>query len=94
MKNRRNCWIRPVAVCLLASLLLLMPCVAHGEPTLPFIRIDMDDPNYWRGELSRVRLIAGQMYEFQEVDAKYRIEPDFKPSEKGLDTLCISGSAQ
>jgi hypothetical protein len=76
------------------SLLLSMPCVAHCETTLPFIRIDMDNPHYWQGKLSNVRLIAGQLYAFQEVEADSGIDPDFMPVEKGLDTLCISGSAQ
>ena len=94
MKDRRIGLIRSVAVCLLVSLLLSMPCVAHCETTLPFIRIDMDNPHYWQGKLSDVRLIAGQLYAFQEVEADSGIDPDFMPVEKGLDTLCISGSAQ
>ena len=94
LKNKRNCLIRPVLVCLLVSLLLSLPCAAYGEDGLPFIRIDKDDPDYWQGELSSVRLIAGQLYELQEMDAESGVDPDFKPSEEGLNTLCISGSAQ
>ena len=94
LKNRRNCLIRFVVVCLVVSLLLSMQCAAYGESTLPFIRIDMDNTEYWQSELSNVRLIAEQLYEFQEVDANSGIDPDFVPLEKGLNTLCISGSAQ
>ena len=94
LKNRRNWLIRSAVVCLLVSLLLSMPCVACGETTLPFIRIDRDNPDYWQGELSSVRLIAGQLYELQEMDAESGVDPDFMPSEEGMDTLCISGSAQ
>ena len=94
LKNRRNWLIRSAIVCLMVSLLLLMPCVACGETTLPFIRIDRDNPDYWKGELSNVRLIAGQLYELQEMDAESGVDPDFMPSEEGMDTLCISGSAQ
>ena len=46
LKNRRNCLIRSAIVCFFVSLLLSMPCVACGETTLPFIRIDKDDPDY------------------------------------------------
>jgi hypothetical protein len=56
--------------------------------------LDKDDPDYWQGELSNVRLLAGELYELQEMDAESGVDPDFKPSEDGLDTLCISGSAQ
>ena len=70
LKNRRNGLIRSAVVCLLVSLLLSMPCIAYGETTLPFIRIDKDDPDYWQGELSNVRLLAGQLYELQEMDAE------------------------
>ena len=92
-KNRR---IRLVlsAACFLASLALFAACAASGKPAIPFLRIDKDDPAYWKGELGNVRLIAGQLYELREVDEESGIDPDFKPSEKGLDTLCISGSAQ
>ena len=76
------------------SLLLSMSCAAHDKPTIPFIRIDKDNPDYWNGELSNVRLIAGQLYEFQEMDAESGVDPDFMPVQEGLDTLCISGSAQ
>ena len=89
MKDRRIGLIRSVTVCLLVSLLLSMPCVAHGETKLPFIRIDMDNPHHWKEKLSDVRLIAGQLYAFQEVDADSGIDPDYMPAEKGLDTLCI-----
>ena len=94
MKKRRNCLIRSMVVCLFVSLLLSMPCAAYGESILPFIRIDKDNPDYWQGELSNVRLIAGQLYELQEVDADSGVDPGFMPVEDGLDTLCISGSAQ
>ena len=94
MKTAKYCLIWTVTVCLLVSLLLAMTCVVYGESTLPFIRIDKDDPDYWQGELSNVRLIAGQLYEFQEMDEDSGVGPDFMPVEKGLDTLCISGSAQ
>lgn len=61
---------------------------------MPFIRIDMEDSGYWQGEPGNVRLIAGQLYEFEEMDAESDVDPDFMPAEDGLDILCISGSAQ
>ena len=94
LKRKRNSLIRSALVCLLAAMLLSMPCAAYGEAGVPFIRLDKDDPDYWQGELSNVRLLAGELYELQEMDAESGVDPDFKPSEDGLDTLCISGSAQ
>ena len=94
MKISRKCLNRSVMVCLLVSVLLSLPCAAYGATPLPFIRIDMDNPNYWQGELRNARLLAGQLYAFQKVGADTGIDPDFMPSEEGLDTLCISGSAQ
>ncbi len=38
--------------------------------------------------------MADHRYQFKKVNPKYRFDPDFKPSTEGLDTLCISGSAQ
>ena len=94
MKNKKTCLIRSIVVYVLVSLLFSMPCAVYGESTAPFIRIDKDDPDYWQGELSNLRLIAGKLYELQEADKESGIDPDFKPVENGLDTLCISGSAQ
>ncbi len=59
----------------------------------PFIRIDRDDPEAWKGEIANVRLITKDRYELKTPDEKYGV-PDVKPSEEGLDTLDISGSAQ
>ena len=70
LKGKRDCLIRSALVCLLAAMLLSMPCAAYGEAGVPFIRLDMDDPDYWQGELSNVRLLAGQLYELQEMDAE------------------------
>ena len=56
LKRKRNCLIRSALVCLLAAMLLSMPCAAYGEAGVPFIRLDKDDPDYWQGELSNVRL--------------------------------------
>jgi hypothetical protein len=53
----------------------------------------MEDSGYWQGEPGNVRLIAGQLYEFEEMDAESDVDPDFMPAEDGLDILCISGSA-
>ena len=78
-----------ITVCLIVSLLLAIPCAAYGDSSQPFIRIDKDDPDYWEGELSNVRLIADQLYEFQEMDEGSGVDPDFMPVEEGLDTLCI-----
>ena len=76
-----------------ASLLFLVPA-AFGESTDPYIRVDKHGSDVVYGELSNVRFLADDLFEFQEPNGKYDIDPDFTPSKEGLDTLCISGSAQ
>ena len=60
---------------------------AQGKTMVPFIRMDRDDPNVWKGTLDNVRLLKGNL-------EKYKIDANFVPSKVGLDTLNISGSAQ
>ena len=82
---------------LMFSLLLSagpVSCAKQKEAPLPSVRMDRDDPDSWKRELDNVRLITKDRYEFGEVKEKYGIDPDYVPSDKGLDTLCISGSAQ
>ena len=89
---------------LLALGLLLCALPALGESaeqagaaaatTVPFVRMDRDDPEAWKGELDNVRLVKAGLYQFGPVNEKYGIDPDFAPDETGLDSLCISGSAQ
>ena len=67
---------------------------ASQEAGIQFIRIDRDDLNAWEKPLANVRIISGQQYQFKKTDPKYKFDSDYKPSEEGLDTLCISGSAQ
>ena len=64
------------------------------EITAPFMRMDRDDPEAWKGELDQVRFLKGDLFEFGEANEKYGIDPEFVPSKKGMDTLFISGSAQ
>ena len=41
-----------------------------------------------------MRLLAGDHFKLKKPKAKYGIDPDFVPSQEGLDTLCVSASAQ
>ena len=79
--------------CFLPSLLFLVPA-AFGESTDPYIRVDKHGSDVVYGELSNVRFLADDLFEFHEPNGKYDIDPDFTPSKEGLNTLCISGSAQ
>ena len=79
---------------LLAVLLLMLAQASASQDDTPFIRMDRDDPGAWKGELDSVRLLTGHLYEFGPVNDKYGIDPDFVPSDEGLSTLNISGSAQ
>ena len=36
-------------------------CASHNDT--PFIRIDRDDPEAWKGELDNLRLLTGNMYD-------------------------------
>ena len=85
---------RSICALILAVLLCAAACAAMAEATVPFIRMDRDDPEAWQGELDNVRLLKDDLFAFQEVKAKYGIDPSYIPDSKGLDTLCISGSAQ
>lgn len=92
--NKRVFLLRSVILCLFVSFLFSVACTACGEAAVPFVRIDRDKLNGWKGKLANVRLLADHRYQFKKVNPKYRFDPDFKPSTEGLDTLCISGSAQ
>ena len=82
-------------LCAVLSVFLLFSAAsAESAVTVPFLRMDRDDPEAWRGELDNVRLLKGDLFEYQSVSAKYEIDPDYVPSAEGLDTLYISGSAQ
>lgn len=86
--------MRNIYVILLAALLCAAVCAASVKATVPFIRMDRDDPEAWRGELDNVRFLKDDLFTFQEVKSKYGIDPACSPDTRGLDTLCISGSAQ
>lgn len=77
---------------LIAFLLMCTQAMASQNDT-PFLRIDRDDPQAWKGELDNVRLLTGHLHEYGEPNPKYGIDPDFLPSDEGLSTLNISGSA-
>ena len=94
MHNKSVFLLRSVILCLFVSFLFSAACTACGEAAVPFVRIDRDKLNGWKGKLANVRLLADHRYQFKKVNPKYRFDPDFKPSTEGLDTLCISGSAQ
>jgi hypothetical protein len=94
LQNERVFLLRSVILCFFVSFLFSVACTACGEAAVPFVRIDRDKLNAWKDELDNVRLLADQRYKFKKVNPKYRFDPDYKPSTEGLDTLCISGSAQ
>ena len=87
--NKRVFLLRSVILCLFVSFLFSVACTACGEAAVPFVRIDRDKLNGWKGKLANVRLLADHRYQFKKVNPKYRFDPDFKPSTEGLDTLCI-----
>lgn len=83
---------RFLALCLMLALLwggVLARAAEEG-----FFRMDRDDRKAWKGEIANLRLLTYGQYKFGKAKARYRIDPDFVPSTKGLNKLNISGSAQ
>ena len=78
--NKRVFLLRSVILCLFVSFLFSVACTACGEAAVPFVRIDRDKLNGWKGKLANVRLLADHRYQFKKVNPKYRFDPDFKPS--------------
>jgi len=60
----------------------------------PFYRIDRDNVDEWKEPLDNLRFLTADKYELKDVDEKYDLDPAYAPSEEGLATLNISGSAQ
>ena len=59
-----------------------------------FLRLDRDDIEAANGPLGNVRFITAGEYTLGEAEAKYKLDPDYKVSTEGLDTLNISASEQ
>ena len=78
----------------LAALLCAAACTTAAEPSVPFIRMDRDNPDAWLEELDNVRFVKDSLFVFRNVNQKYGIDPEYHPDTKELDTLCTSGSAQ
>ena len=87
-------WLLSVFLAAILALTGVFAGVSAEEDFEPFCRIDRDDPNAWSGELENLRLLTKDKYQFGPIDEKYGVDPEFTPSETGLDTLNISGSAQ
>ena len=94
MKKRNQIGLRVKALVTAVILVLLVACSAVAEVKTPFLRLDRDKLGAWQGELDNVRTVVGDRFEYQSVKKKYGIDPEFQPASDGLDTLCISGSAQ
>ncbi len=91
--NARRLISSACIICL--CLLVFLSGISLAEaPYEPFIRIDGDDPSYWTQEVKNLRIVSGDRFRFGEADPKYGIDPSFVPSSEGLDTLCVSASAQ
>lgn len=91
---------RKVCLCLAALLMLaaLLPAACAEEAFAPFFRFDLDSPDAWREPLSGVRFLTEGAWTLKPFDADkcalYGLEPGTLPDTTGLDTLCVSGSAE
>ena len=85
---------KKICAFLFAVLLCATASAAAAESSVPFIRMDRDNPDAWLEELDNVRFVKDSLFVFRNVNQKYGIDPEYHPDTKGLDTLCISGSAQ
>ncbi len=94
LKNKKGLLLLTILLLVFSPLFSMMAGAASGEVGKPpFIRIDRDDRNAWEKPLDNLRIITDHRYQFKKLSSKDDIDPDFKPSEEGMDTLCISGSA-
>ena len=94
MDGKKTVPVRLLVFCLLAALLLQAAGPAAAKTAVPFVRFDRDDPDAWKGSLDNLRILKKSKYKLRRVSVKYGISADYVPDTKGLDTLCISGSAQ
>ena len=81
------------------SLFLFLSCAAAADPEYAaFFRFDVDSASAWKEPLKNVRFLTEGAYVLTPLSAekceKYGVAPDARPSEEGLDTLDISGSAE
>ena len=85
--------LKRLALLMLALALLCgsMPVVAEDEG---FFRMDRDSRKAWKGDIANLRILTKGHYKLGKAKHRYRIDPDYIPSTKGLNKLNISGSAQ
>ena len=87
---------RFLVLCMLGGALIFP--AAGEEAYQPFYRFDLDSPDAWQEPLRNGRFLTEGAWHFDPLDpekcADYGIDPDRLPSEKGLDSLNISGSAE
>ena len=71
---------------------------AAGEAFQPFYRFDLDSADAWQEKLANTRFLTKGAWRFTPLSPEkcglYGLDPALLPSEKGLDSLCVSGSAQ
>ena len=93
MPTKRN-GFAAICLSLLGILLFCVSCsAASAEEFEPFYRADRGI-GAWEKPLDNVRLLTEGKYELSPADEEYGLDPSVMPSEAGLDTLHISGSAQ
>jgi hypothetical protein len=59
---------KKICAFLLAALLCATACAAAAEPSVPFIRMDRDNPDAWLEELDNVRFVKDSLYVFRNVN--------------------------
>lgn len=79
---------------LVLALALLCGCMPAGAEIKGFYRMDRDSREAWKGDIANLRILTKGHYKLGKAKLRYRINPDFVPSTKGLNKLNISGSAQ
>ncbi|MBQ6570250.1 MAG: tyrosine-protein phosphatase [Clostridia bacterium] len=83
---------------------LILTCLLAGCKTKPknqfepFYRFDMDSPTAWQEPLGNTRFLTKDAYTLKPLGEEkcktYGLDPAYMPSEDGMDTLNISGSAE
>ena len=88
--------LRLLVLCLLCGAVIVP--AAGEEAFQSFFRYDLDSADAWREPLKNTRFLTEGAWRFvplsPEKYAAYGLDPDRLPSDQGLDSLNISGSAQ
>ena len=92
LHNKSVFLLRSVILCLFVSFLFSVACTACGEAAVPFVRIDRDKLNGWKGKLANVRLLILNLPQKGWIHCVFRAARNFRGRSSG-DLLLSCGNA-